>query len=640
MRNKFLILVVFWFSGTSVWCSSLESLGPFGGDVRSLAVHEQKPNRFFLGTSDGQVYVSKNSGETWEKLVPGLNRRDLVIDNLVFDPNDPNTLYAGCWELKRDKGWLYRSSDGGASWEDVPLGSFASPVRAVAIAPSAPHVIALGITEGVILSEDGGQTWDRITRGYRSLYNVESLAFDPTDSATLYVGTWRLGWKTENRGKKWAAIHEGMIFDSDMFSLLVNPENPNVLFSSACTGVYRSDNAGKAWVKLKNGLPGEAKRTRTLHLDPSDLNRVYAGTTIGLFRSENGGGSWTQLVSDIVVNAVAVNPGNQDVILLATDDGGIWRSTDRGQNFEPSNQGFVHRQIEALRAAPGEDGRLVASVGSDGSFGGVFISTNGGRDWTSYNQGLEGLNAGVQRILVGSKNPIVFLGTRSGVYRGIPGEQDWKLVSATKGKAISDFAFLDASEQQVVFATSKGLLVYDEARKKIRNWKIPVYTGPIHGLHLDRESGYLYAATDMGVFRVQGASGTWVIRVKGLPPIRINQVTGRGDALAVATADGVYFSRDGSETWVAASMDHELEIAQLELNPADTKQLFAVDSTGFFVFMSEDGGASWREIPSNNRSRLTQLTFTDSGDLLAGSISEGIYRLSKHTVLANRGEGE
>ena len=56
-------------------------LGPFGGDVRSLAVHSQEPDVFFLGTSDGQIYVSKNSGENWSKLIPGLNRRHVVVDN-------------------------------------------------------------------------------------------------------------------------------------------------------------------------------------------------------------------------------------------------------------------------------------------------------------------------------------------------------------------------------------------------------------------------------------------------------------------------------------------------------------------------------------------------------------------------------
>ncbi len=255
------ILVLFFsflmvaFSSWGLAQPVLTALGPFGGDVRSLAVHPDRPEIFFLGTSDGQIFVSEDAGETWSQLVPGLNRRNLVIDNLAFDPLDPNTLYSATWELKSDKGWLFRTRDGGQTWQEISLDRFSSAIRAIAIAPSAPQQIALGISEGVILTLDGGETWDRITRGYRSMYNVESLAFDPQNSNTLYVGTWHLGWKTTNLGKNWKAIHEGMLLDSDMFSLLVNPHNPEVLFSSACTGVYKSENGGLRWTKLRNGLP-------------------------------------------------------------------------------------------------------------------------------------------------------------------------------------------------------------------------------------------------------------------------------------------------------------------------------------------------------------------------------------------------
>jgi photosystem II stability/assembly factor-like uncharacterized protein len=185
-------------------------LGPYGGDVRSLSLHPDLPQRIFLGTADGQLYVSENWGAKWQKLRPGLNRRELVLDSIVFHPNDPNIIYAGGWELKSDRGALYRSTDGGRNWQSIDLGDFQSSIRAVAIAPGQPSYIAVGINEGVLLSTNSGESWKRITRGYRSLYNVHSLAFDPENPDTLYVGTFRLAWKTENLGKKWIPIHSGM----------------------------------------------------------------------------------------------------------------------------------------------------------------------------------------------------------------------------------------------------------------------------------------------------------------------------------------------------------------------------------------------------------------------------------------------
>jgi photosystem II stability/assembly factor-like uncharacterized protein len=87
--------------------------------------------------------VSEDGGESWSRLAPGLDRRNLVIDNLAFDPLDPNTLYAATWELKSDKGWLFRTRDGGQTWQEISLKRFNSAIRAIAIAPSDPQRIAL-----------------------------------------------------------------------------------------------------------------------------------------------------------------------------------------------------------------------------------------------------------------------------------------------------------------------------------------------------------------------------------------------------------------------------------------------------------------------------------------------------------------
>jgi len=200
-------------------------LGPDGGDVRSLVVHPENPERIFLGTADGQVYVSRNAGREWEKVIPGLRRRDLAVDTLVFDPNDADTLYAAGWELKSDRGALFRTRDGGDTWERMELGKYQSSIRAVSVSPLNSDLIAVGITEGVLLSKNGGATWRRISRGYRSLHNVHSLVFDVAQEELLYVGTWRLAWKTPDLGKSWEPIHKGMYWDSDLFSIQIDPRD-------------------------------------------------------------------------------------------------------------------------------------------------------------------------------------------------------------------------------------------------------------------------------------------------------------------------------------------------------------------------------------------------------------------------------
>ena len=612
--------------------------GPYGGDVRSLAAHPEQPDTFFLGTADGQVFVSEDSGGTWTKLVPGLNQRNIVIDNLAFDPTDPATLYAAAWELKSDGGWLFRSQDGGKTWEDIPLGRYHSAVRAIAVAPSNPQVIALGIAEGVILTTDRGKRWDRITRGYRSLHNVESLAFDPIDENTLYVGTWRLGWKTTNQGKSWDAIHEGMIFDSDMFSLVVDPTDPTTLYSSACTGVYKSQNSGVSWTKLKNGLTWEARRTRDLKIDPSDHNTIYAGTTLGLFVSTDAGASWRELVPDIVVNSIAVHPENSRIILLGTDDAGVLKSEDAGSTFVAANTGFTHRQIPALRSAPKHRKTHYASVSSDGNHGGFFVLTDGGNRWQVHNQGLGDQADDIRAILPSELSPRVYAGTPAGLYVSVPMEDDWSVVKGTRDLAVADLTFADGDEDGVFLATQKGVHHVDFKKSALKALPIAVYKGKVDAILYDQSSRQLFAGSDIGVFRSDDQGQTWEIKVKGLPYSPINVLGQSGQRLFCGTRAGLFVSDDKGETWSKCDGVYPIDIAALRVNPENENKIFAADFLVGHLFYSGDGGNQWRVVDLGfNSSRISALDFGASGTLLAGTVSEGVYVIEPSTWSAAEG---
>ena len=607
-------------------------LGPFGGDVRSLAVHPQEPDVFFLGTSDGQIYVSKNSGETWSKLIPGLDRRHVVVDNLAFDPSDPTTLYAATWELNSDKGWLFRSHDSGQSWNEVPLGRFRSAIRAIAISPADPQTIALGISEGVIVSRDGGQSWDRITRGYRSLYNAESLAFDPAHAETLYVGTWRLGWKTTNLGKKWSAIHEGMIFDSDMFSVLVNPEDPQVLYASACTGIYRSGNGGLKWTKLKNGLPTEARRTRTLHLDPSDPNTVYAGTTLGLFVSRNGGTSWQKLTSDVVVNSVAVHPENSQILLVGTDDAGILKSSDGGSTFNTANRGFVHRQVAALASDPTREGLYYASVSSDGEYGGFFYSRDRGLSWSAYNEGLGETASTIGHILPSRRSRKVYLATPEGVFFGTPSQQPWENIEATAHLTVHDMAFANTRESSLFLATSEGVYDLDLTTNTATHLVMPDDPGEVHAIFYDHSTDQLFVGTNSGVFRSSDRGRAWQKKLSGLPNSPVNVLRKIGTRLFSGTREGLFASDNFGDRWSRSEGIHPIDIVDIQANPQAENQIFAADLVMGHLFYTANGGDRWEIIPLGTySSRIAALTFSSSGRLLAGTNSDGIYGVAPPT---------
>jgi photosystem II stability/assembly factor-like uncharacterized protein len=259
--------------------------GPFGGSVRSLAISPDDPDKVFVATSDGQLYRSRDGGRSWARIVPGIDRPGLVIDNLLVDPTNPNVVYVGVWALESDrKGGVYKSKDGGDTWKELTKLRDRS-VRALEIGPNDPNLLVAGALDGVYRSKDGGDDWELISPpNHPEIRNIESIAIDPRDPNAIYAGTWHLPWKTSDGGANWFPIKEGMLDDSDVFSIAIIDDNPEHVFASACSGIYFSENAGMKWSKVQ-GIPFTSRRTRIILPHPTRPGTVFAGTTQGLWRT-------------------------------------------------------------------------------------------------------------------------------------------------------------------------------------------------------------------------------------------------------------------------------------------------------------------------------------------------------------------
>src|SRR5205085_11538459 len=96
---------------------SWEVTGPLGGDVRSLVVDPQDPQRLYFGTIDGQIYTTADGGSSWARL-EGFNRPGLLIDNLIIDPRDSKVIYAAAHRHK-EAGGFFKTTDGGRTWRDA-----------------------------------------------------------------------------------------------------------------------------------------------------------------------------------------------------------------------------------------------------------------------------------------------------------------------------------------------------------------------------------------------------------------------------------------------------------------------------------------------------------------------------------------
>jgi photosystem II stability/assembly factor-like uncharacterized protein len=396
------------------------SVGPDGGDVRSLSADPANPQRVLLGTSAGQIYQSEDGGRTWQRFVRIGKGNDYVIDHIVFNPKQPGVIYVAAWTLEREGGSVFKSSDDGHSWKALAAMEGKS-VRSLAIAPSDPNTLVAGALDGVFQTRDGGDTWQHISPDNSGeIKNIESVAIDPANPEVVYAGTWHLPWKTADNGRSWHNIKNGIIDDSDVFSIIIDPAQPQTVYASACSGIYKSDNAGELFHKIQ-GIPFSARRTRVLKQDPSHPAVVYAGTTEGLWKSSDRGATWRRISSpEVIVNDVLIDAHDSNRLLLATDRSGVMASSNAGMTFEASNTGFAHRQVAALAIDPEDADTLYAGLVNDKQFGGVFVTHDHGARWQQISSGLDGrdvfaLRKAGSQLLAGTSNGVLELSSGSEV---------------------------------------------------------------------------------------------------------------------------------------------------------------------------------------------------------------------------------
>ena len=114
---KFLaILALMSFAALRGAAAGWVAIGPYGGDARALASDPKDPNRMYAGTRTGQVYLTTDGGRTWAPLSGLLLPPYWVVDDLLVDPNNNQSIYAGVWSLRDKNGGVWKSDDRGRTW--------------------------------------------------------------------------------------------------------------------------------------------------------------------------------------------------------------------------------------------------------------------------------------------------------------------------------------------------------------------------------------------------------------------------------------------------------------------------------------------------------------------------------------------
>ncbi|MFM9984838.1 MAG: VPS10 domain-containing protein [Flavobacteriales bacterium] len=362
--------------------------------------------------TSSKVDLAKYNGMKWRCIGPFQGGRSLAVSGVI---GDELTYYMGA-----TGGGVWKTTNGGNYWFPISDSNFTSAsVGALAVAPSDPNVIYVGMGEaairntaimgdGIYKSVDAGTTWKRVLKLDASA--TGRIVIHPTDPDIAYAAIMgkmfgsnaeRGIYKTSNGGETW----EKILYKNELTGAIdidFNPSNPNVVYATfwqvnrkpwkldsggpGCD-LLKSTDGGKTWKSLVTnpGMPKGVLGKMGVSVSASNPERVYAlieSKTPGMYRSDNGGATWT-LVStsnDITqrpwyFSGVFCDPKNEDVVYVTNLE--LMKSTDGGKTYSKIEQ--EHGDNHDLWINPSNSENFV--LGCDGS---VTVTMNGGDTWTAH----------------------------------------------------------------------------------------------------------------------------------------------------------------------------------------------------------------------------------------------------------------
>lgn len=350
-----------------------QNVGPYniGGRVTALAVPAGQTSTIYLGSANGGVWKSVNSGANWTCLTD--NVPFYSVGALAVCPQNINTIYCGSGEANGsvdsyDGNGLWISRDAGATWANLGLTTTGRIARVVVDPADSNHVLVAAMgrqfsttpDRGVYQTLDGGQTWTR-TLYVSDSTGVTDLVINPAHPDTMFCATWERVrrntyrrtsgpesgvWRSIDRGTTWTRMTTGLPTPTDSvgrIQLAVAPSKPSTVYAQVTTGYnqgyvglgfYRSIDGGSTWSRRSSGgswssnFGGFAWYFGDMGVDPLNADHVWS-LGVSLYSSANGGTSWSSVNGSLHADqhAIWVDPTNGSHVYMG-NDGGFWWSTN------------------------------------------------------------------------------------------------------------------------------------------------------------------------------------------------------------------------------------------------------------------------------------------------------------------------
>lgn len=602
-------------------------IGPHraGRTVGAVGVPQQ-PNVFYIGPNNGGVFKTMDYGRTWFPIFD--DQPTGSIGDIVVAPSNPNVIYVGSGEglqrpdLSTGDG-IYKSTDAGKTWTNIGLKD-AQQIGGLAVDPTNENrlfVAALGhpygpnTERGVYRTTDGGKTWEKV------LYKDENtgaiqVTIDPKNPDIVYAdlwagrqGPWENGawngpesglYKSVDGGTTWKKLIKGLPTTQQGLGRIgfgIAPSDPKRLYATVDAGqlggIYRSDDAGESWQRIQTDtrLWGRGADFAEIKVDPKNADIVYDANVV-TWKSVDGGKTWNAFrgaPGGDDYHRIWINPNEPNIILIASDQGAII-TVNGGETFsswynQPTAQ-FYH--VSTDNAFPynvysGQQESGSVGIASRGNDGGITF-----REWHSVGAEEYGY------VAPDPNDPNIIYGGKISRYDKRTGQAQNIAPEAIRG---GKYRFLRTAPLlfspvdkktlyyagNVLFKTTDGgnnwqVISPDLSRE---NWDIPASVG-------------IFTTTDMKTMPRRGVIYTIAPSYQDIKTIWC----GTDDGL-------IHVTRDGGKTWknvTPASITSWSKISLMGAGHFDVNTAYAavnrirLDDMHPHIYKTHDGGKTWTEI--------------------------------------------
>lgn len=610
------------------------NIGPFRGgrSVASSGVVGQ-PMTYYMGSTGGGIWKTTDDGITWKNISDKFLKTG-TVGALAVSESNPNIVVAGMGEhaargvMTSMGDGVYKSTDAGKTWKHIGLGH-SRHISDVIIHPTDPDILFVaaqgaqyGPSEdrGIYRSSDGGESWEKVLY-VDGTTGASSLSMDMENPLILYAAMWqhrRYAWTMESGGKNsglykstdggssWEKLKEGLPEEFGKAGISVSRANPERVFAVVEAegekgGVYRSDDAGKKWTQVNKDRINITRSWYYMEIfaDPKNENIVYV-LNAPVTRSIDGGKNFTTLSTPHGDNHdLWINP-NDNSKMINSNDGGANISNNSGESWstqenQPTAQFYrvITDNLVPYNVYGGQQ---------DNSAIGIANRTNGEgigwKDWYSV--------AGCESayLAFNPDDPDVIYG---GCYQGII--EKW-IRASREGKSIKEYPELSLGNVPEDF-------------KYRYNWNAPIISSPHNRNTIYHAGNVVFKTTDGGIiWNVVSSDLTRNDKSQQGPgggPYTNEAAGGENyntlmylvespheeGVLWAGSDDGlIHITKDGGENWenVTPADLPEGIVNSIEVSPHDAATAYAVVMRYKFmdlapyIFKTLDYGKTWSKI--------------------------------------------